>query len=1057
MGDSLTYYAALELLGKPKSRLVALLDAAATAGLTVWAAAALGSGRDAGTLLSLFELKSEVVRYGHEVVRKISEWSSGLSRFERSDRLAAAHAVLVISSYFEALDGADLPVPVDRLELSRSEQAALAAGGAVPDGYVDMIELLLREPLALPEPHRPYADVRRRLSDCYARLSNRLLSFTSGLAVWDELDHLGQHRLKEAIRGMPPRALERYDVGYLSLAADNREFAVWAGLTELQSLGVALSGMSSMLLDMAARRPGERSRAHLARSYQASLDEPIAGSGQAPDGVVLPTLRDAYVNPTCRVAEIGPGDTPSVSDWWHNQDRVPDVEAFLAGYLTSPRAARAPLVVLGEPGSGKSKLVEVLAARLPEQDFLPVVVELRDVAAESMVLEQIEQAIFRGPGERVSWHDLLDAAGGALPVVLLDGFDELVQAAAVNRYDYLEQVREFQRRQALAGHPVAVVVTSRTVVADHTRFPADSLALQLQPFTDEQTERWLAVWNRHNAPALAARGLQCLTARTLHAHRELAEQPLLLLMLAIFDAADNGLQRAEARIGRAELYERLLTEFALREISKSARNRALPTARQHHLAELDVQRLGVVALAMFNRGRQTASDTELDVDLPILFPEAGESRGNQDATLTPAQRATGRFFFVHKSEARPHGDTVRSYEFLHATFGEFLVARLAVRALRDLTSIKEVVRRGMTAAGRLDDGYLYSALSFACMADRTPIIGFLRELLPQIPDEERARCRDMLTELLERSLYAHPSRSFQDYEPERQPLPRRLAAYSANLVLMLVLLAGEVRTAEFTEGPDTAKTWTQYTHLWRSALTSTEWRGLTDAIRVGVSRSDGPLTITLTPDLGTPVSPADVMLITEDSADLTHYDLHLSPAAMVPHSAKIPYLSPAGRTFRDFSFLPSWQASTLLIQAIPSIRSLGGDTRVQIREDALVLPGYLLAQLDYNADTPADTRADFYESCFRLMDTVPELREQLLIRLRRDASSMPPETIARILRAANSAPPTKTYLTVINDLWQRPDPERARPVALKLAAEIRRTWPDSDLTNLNHELWESGS
>jgi hypothetical protein len=32
--------------------------------------------------------------------------------------------------------------------------------------------------------------------------------------------------------------------------------------------------------------------------------------------------------------------------------------------------------------------------------------------------------------------------------VLLDGFDELVQAAAVNRYDYLEQVRDFQHRCA---------------------------------------------------------------------------------------------------------------------------------------------------------------------------------------------------------------------------------------------------------------------------------------------------------------------------------------------------------------------------------------------------------------------------------------------------------------------------------------------------------------------------------------------------------------------------------------------------------------------------------
>jgi hypothetical protein len=1052
MSESLTYCAALELLGHKKSRLVVLLDAVATAGLTVWAGAALGTGRDAGALLSLLDLKNEVVRHGQEVVRRVSEWHSGLSRFDRSDRLAAAHSVLVVSSYFEALDRADMPISVDRLEFSAAEQIALAAGSGVPDGYVDMIELLLREPLPLPEPHRPYADVRGQLLDCYVRLSNRLFRFVSGLAVWDELDERAQRRMEEAIRGMPANALERYDAGYARLAADNREFEVWAGLTEVRALGVALSHMSSMLTDMAARRPGERPRAHLARSYQAALDEPIAGSGQAPEGVVLPSLREAYVNPLCRVAEIGPGDTPSISDWWEERELVPDVEAFLAGYLTSPRAVRAPLVVLGEPGSGKSKLAEVLAARLPEQDFLPVLAELRDVAAESMILEQIEQAIFRGPGERVSWHDLLDAAEGALPVVLLDGFDELVQAAALNRYDYLEQVREFQHRQAQAGRPVAVIVTSRTVVADHTRFPAECLALRLQPFTDEQVQHWLEVWNRHNGEMLAARGLRPLTASIVRAHRELAEQPLLLLMLAIFDAADNGLQHTDARIGRAELYERLLSEFSFREITKSARNRSLPTARQRQLAERDMQRLAVVALAMFNRGRQAASDAELDLDLPVLFPDDEEFGGGHGAAVTPAQRATGQFFFVHKSEARTRGATTRSYEFLHATFGEFLVAWLAVSALRDLTDRREAMRSGMTAAGRLDDGYLYAVLSFACLAGRTPIIGFLGELLFQVPGDEQARCRDMLSELAKRSLHAHPSRSFQEYEPERHPVPRRLAAYSANLVLMLVLLAGEMTTAEFTAGTDIASNWAQYGHLWRSALTSSEWRGLTDAIRVRVSRPSGQITITLTIDYAAPVSPADSVLITDDNAGLTHYDLNLAPAELFPHDIKVPPLSTIGRVFRDFSFLPSWQASTLLIQAIPSLRFLGGESRVQMREEVLVLPGYLLAHLDYNHSSSPDEKARSYESCLQVMGTNTELREQVLIRLRLDAPSMPPATIIRLLQAANSVPPTKTYLSIVKDLLQRAGAKRSPSALTGLVTHIRRTWPDADLADLDHEL-----
>jgi hypothetical protein len=502
---------------------------------------------------------------------------------------------------------------------SSPEPGAPTTEGKVPDGYVEIIEFLLREPLPLPEPHRLYADVRGLLTDCYTTLSNWLIKFVSDLAMWSDLNTKEKDALREAMGRLPARALDRYDSSYSLLAKDNKEFEIWAGQTEDHALDTALSGLSSLLEKVAIHRPGQRSRMHLAMSYQAGLAEPVIGSGQAPDGVVLPPLGEAYVNPVCRVAETRPGDRPAEAEWWQGRELVPDIDKFLASYLTSPRAARLPLVVLGEPGSGKSKLAEVLAARLPEHDFLPILVQLRDVAAESMIQEQIEQAIFRGPGKNISWHDLLEIAEGALPVVLLDGLDELIQATAVNRYDYLEQVRDFQLRQAQIGRPVAVIVTSRTVVADLVRFPRGSLALQLQPFTDEQVRRWLEIWDRHNSSVLAARGLRPLPAEIALAHRELTEQPLLLLLVAIFDAADNSLQRLDVRLERTELYERLLTEFAFREIAKMAHNRALPAERQRQLAVREVQRLAVVALAMFARGQQAASEVELNQDLPVLF------------------------------------------------------------------------------------------------------------------------------------------------------------------------------------------------------------------------------------------------------------------------------------------------------------------------------------------------------------------------------------------------------------------------------------------------------
>ena len=1034
-----------------------LLDAAATGGLGAWAAASMLAGTDATIALGLLQLKDEVVGSGRQVMRRVSEWRSGLSRFGRSERLFAAHAVLVVSSYFEALGAAQLPVPAFRLVFTAAEQVSLAAGRqTLPGGYAGMIELLAREPLPLPDSSSSFGVVCGRLGDCYRRMSDRVLEFVAGLPVWAELDSGRRQHTEDALRDLPAQAVAVYEAAYRDLAVDNREFAIWAGLTELRAIGSGLSGMEDLLAEITARRPGDRPLAHLLASYRAALEEPVLTGAQADGSVVFPSLAEAYLTPHCRIGEVRPGDDPAAAEWWDQQPAVPDLEVFLTGYLTSLRAVRWPLVVLGEPGSGKSKLTEVLAARLADGDFLPVRVELRDVAAESMILEQIEQAVYRGPGERVSWHDLLEASGGAQPVVLLDGFDELVQASALNRYDYLEQVRDFQRRQAQIGHPVAVIVTSRTVVADHTRFPAGTLALQLQPFTDEQVRRWLDIWARSNSQALAARGLRPLPAETALAHPELAAQPLLLMLLAIYDATRNALQRSDTRLGRAGLYEGLFGDFAQREVAKSLQNRAMPASQQHELAERELQRLAITAIAMFSRGRQDVTEAELNRDLSVLFPDdpGADPASGAAPALTSAQRATGRFFFIHKSQARPHDELARSYEFLHSTFGEFLVARLTTRVLRDLTAMREVIRQGMTpGTGQLNDGFLYATLSFSCLAGRVPIMDFLRELLGKIPGDERSRCQELLAELLAGSLYPHPNRSFHDYEPARYPVPRRLAAYSANLVLILVLLTGTITASQLIGAEDAATRLREYGYLWRGMFTSTEWHATVDAIRARVNRDNGPVDIELTAEDGSPVSPADSIVVSPSVPGdrATEYDVLLTPGDPISFDASIRPASLAGRAYRDAAFIPSWHASMLLLQAVPAIRATGDEVRRET-DGTLTLPGYLLAQLDFTKEAAPEERAALYQHSLDTTARLPDIARQILLRLREDATRFPPATVISLLRAAARTEPDELYIMLVNELWRRLDDSDEKQVTISLMVQLSSTWPHITRMGLDRDL-----
>jgi hypothetical protein len=1060
VSESLTYVDALKILGDRQSRLVSLLDGVMSAGLATWAATAWTMGADASAPMNLFDLKDEVVRFGHESVRRISERRNGLSRYDRTQRLAAAHAVLVISSYFETFDRTELPIRPERLSPSAGER--LTHGGSPPKGYVDLIDGLLSDRLPLPEPHVPYSRTRDAIEAVYDLMSRRLATLIRAAPGWESLAGRERTRLLETVRGMPPQALSAYDTAFRRLATDNREFEVWASFTEAAGLSAGLSEVGRLLAEMAGRRTGDRPRSHLIRTYRAALADPVVATGHAPEWVALPTLGEAYVSPRCKAAEVGPGDAPSGQDWWDAHEPVPYVETFLAGYLTLPRAVQAPLVVLGEPGSGKSKLTEVLAARLPDQDFLPVRVELRGVEAESLIQEQIEQAIFRQAGERVAFHDLLDAAEGALPVVMLDGFDELLQAAGVNRYDYLEQVRDFQRRQLALGRPVVVIVTSRTVVADRVRYPAGSIALQLQPFTDDQVRQWLEVWRRHNVDLLRARGLKPLTAEAALSHRELARQPLLLLMLAIFDATDNALLADDADFGQAELYEALLMDFALREIRKYPGNQSLPMSAQHKLAEAELDRLAAVALAMFARGRQSVTDVELDRDLAVLRPESGAADPGDEAALSLAQRAIGRFFFIHRSEAHARGHRTRTYEFLHTTFGEFLVAWLTNRALGDLVAVNDLVRSRSTAAGgRLDDGFLYSVLSFACVAERMPVVDFLAAIFRGLPAETRAAYRDLLLEILDGALYPHASRSYAPYEPARHPVTRRLSAYSANLTVLLVLLSDHgLGVREVFRGAGAAvERWIEHGHLWKGQLTVSEWNGLVATVRARARRDESGVEVTLTRDGGEPARLLDVFVISPPGShtDTTDYDVLLShePEA---YDLSVPPGTYLGLSIREMGFLPNWHTAMLLLQSVPYLKAMGGE---QIRwwkgEGGAILPVYLLSLLDYAKDVPPFERAGHYAPAIEALESFPALQDQVLRRLRDDARTFPVATTVDLLREAGRVRPTNAYFDVVNDLWARSAGKTApgiggRGMIIALVRALRQKWPDADLEYLAFSL-----
>ena len=213
-----TYADAALLLGGSNSKVVTALDRL-TGGLLL-AATAAGSG----FALSLFEARDEVVKLSSDLLVGLQERMRGLDRFSRSERLAAAHAVVVVIAYFDALEDVHFPFDYRDLELTSSEQVLLATATDTPSGRLrSLAEVLLRSEVPMPAPQRPYEKTLEALHEYYARLSARLLEFVSGLTVHEKLDETRRQNFSGTVSQMvPDGAVARYEESFRRLAAQFR-------------------------------------------------------------------------------------------------------------------------------------------------------------------------------------------------------------------------------------------------------------------------------------------------------------------------------------------------------------------------------------------------------------------------------------------------------------------------------------------------------------------------------------------------------------------------------------------------------------------------------------------------------------------------------------------------------------------------------------------------------------------------------------------------------------------------------------------------------------------
>ncbi|WP_329012728.1 hypothetical protein OG271_03165 [Micromonospora rifamycinica] len=825
---NLTYSQAIRILARGDERIVKLDRAL---GGAILGASAFTSGAS----LALVDPKNELVAFLRHVTGTAAGRIKGETGKSHYELLEAAHTVLALSAFFDAFRD---EVGARYTELHISDDEKIQISSRLDDGgvAVDLRTEIENGTIPLPSPTRGFIENLPHAEERFRRLAEITLSFVEGLSAWPKVRPTAdRNRLQNAVTR---KAVAFYRDRYTRLAVDVPELSFWLGTDEhaatrgeiraiaeqlQRSQGIqteTLATLEQKLSETVHKRQSGDIESRLSKASSGILTKRLWRSEHSSNRLSFPRVIDGFISPRYRLSIYEKGKDLTSENYWEEETVKSDLAAFLASYIAHPGSTRNPLIILGHPGAGKSLLTEIVAARLPSAAFTPILIRLRRVNADAELHQQIEAAIDATAKERISWGTLCRESP-TTKVVIFDGFDELIQATGVTQSGYIEKIARFQSEELLVGHPVIPIITSRTLVMDRARIPEGCLVVRLENFSDEQVNRWVSSWNHINRDSESFRPLN---AARLVRLGELARQPLLLTLLAIYDA-ESGIEALgtgdSGDISQTTLYKKLLDSFISRQVREKAQAE-IGEIEQRRQEEAIRRDLALAAFAMFNRGHQYIAEEDLGKDLDTF--RTNDPNAREKGFAEPVSRASktiAAFFFVHVAQADEHVEegNRKTYEFLHATFGEYLVAERVCLLLQDLTQDWERTQERLFVASP-DDAVFRALLSHQPLTSREAITTFARKIIRESFDDVKPVQR-MLIGLFRDA--RKKGSGLEEYEPVPFDPIARLANYTANIVTLAALARTEgIEIAEISN----ETVWRSTIYLWRAGLSGSAYDSL---------------------------------------------------------------------------------------------------------------------------------------------------------------------------------------------------------------------------------------
>ena len=646
------------------------------------------------------------------------------SYYVKYNNMIKAHFLLIFSAYY---DSVRILLPDKEYKVTLDDETTyyitLDAIKEYAEKFADT-DTRLRELESLPGfPHELsfYTFREKELRHLYEILTDEFSGFYQTILDDRAVTSETADKIAAKIRALPSIAIENYSAQYLMLKEKSDLFSAYAYTGEHKQLAEKIDALMQLLLDRAESDAVKRTQEVLnaeKRYYESLIRKRVLYGGGDDEYTMLPSVEYIFTPQSYKSLVFnssGKNRTLLGPDGsWENIEEKDDLTEYIAKTANSPTFGRKPIIILGEPGGGKSTLCNILASSVFPLQYHILIVRLREVNASVSIDVQIEQQIKRDIAEDITWSDIRKCVTHSeMPLLLIfDGYDELLRVGGRRYTDFIQSVYRFQQtNEEIFRFFVRVVVTSRKNLIDLAEIPNKSAVIYLQDFSEEKISQWTEKWNRHNSSDFAQRGILLFSVRDSYAR--LAKQPLLLTMLAVYDYEENALAR-ETHMNTAVLYENLLNNYVTREMHK-VMPEAVPSGADRLYACLHI-----AAMGMLNRDRLCITREQFEEDLAFYDMKSFSEDVEQ---LSQGVRLFGSFFFVNTSQAKDASVDHYTYEFLHNTFGEYLAADYI------LNVFAAVIGKYKENDGVSDDELysLYAVLCFACLCEKPNIFSLIRE------------------------------------------------------------------------------------------------------------------------------------------------------------------------------------------------------------------------------------------------------------------------------------------------------------------------------------------